>query len=194
MARQVVVVKSSKKCDSGATVDITNNDLFDTSENVDQLSGEHLDFYLDMKGAHISRLSEQIDIAYVEEIAHANETEGANRREAEDIEDYTNLPEFQEVLRKTPIRSERKRLVADSPLEMETEKSTTTTTTVPQPSQPQEPTRIVKKVKEKFKDAIATVSYRTAVSVPKARVATQVVLEKICGHKYYLSVEEKGEG
>ena len=100
--------KSSKKCDSSATVEITNNDLFDISKNVDQLSSEHLDFNLDMKGARISRLSEQIDIAYVEEIAHANETEEANRREAEDIEDYTNPPEFQEVLRKTPIRSERK--------------------------------------------------------------------------------------
>ena len=80
---------------------MTNNDLFDISKNVDQLSGEHLDFYLDMKGARISRLSEQIDIAYVEEIAHVQETEEANRREVEDIEDFINPPEFQEVISKT---------------------------------------------------------------------------------------------
>ena len=34
----------------------------------------------------------------------------------------------------------------------------------------------------KVKDTIATVSYRTRISVPKARVASQTVCEKLYGH------------
>jgi hypothetical protein len=37
-----------------------------------------------------------------------------------------------------------------------------------------------------IKDTIATVSYRAIISVPKARLATQTVCEKLYGHKYHL--------
>ena len=53
--------------------------------------------------------------------------------------------------------------------------------------------RKVRNVDERFNDAIATVSYRTAVSVSKARVAVQTVCDKLYNHRYYISVEEKEE-
>ena len=39
---------------------------------------------------------------------------------------------------------------------------------------------------EEIKNAICTVSYRSGVSVPKARIAVQAVCEKLYNHKYYL--------
>ena len=53
--------------------------------------------------------------------------------------------------------------------------------------------RKVRKNDDKMKDAIVTVSYKAAVSVPKARIATQVVCKVFYGHAYLLeppSVEE----
>ena len=44
-----------------------------------------------------------------------------------------------------------------------------------------------------MKDAIATVSYRCAVSIPKARIAFQTVCDKMYGHRYYLTSEEQEE-
>ena len=43
----------------------------------------------------------------------------------------------------------------------------------------------------KVKDTIATVSYRAGISVPKSRVATQIVCEKMYGHCYTLEKEPK---
>ena len=44
-----------------------------------------------------------------------------------------------------------------------------------------------KKTSEKVRNAIATVSYRWAISVPKARVVLQAVCEIPYGHKYLLN-------
>ena len=46
--------------------------------------------------------------------------------------------------------------------------------------------RKIKKSTEEIKDAIATVSSRAGVSVPKARVAVKAVSEKLYGHVYLL--------
>ena len=51
--------------------------------------------------------------------------------------------------------------------------------------------RNTRNVKENVKNAIATVSYRCAVSIPKARIALQTVCDKMYGHKYYLTPEEQ---
>ena len=199
--------RPTKSNKSSNTCKLTNDTLFDISQDMETLSGEHLEFYLDMKGPRMTRLSEQIDIEYVEDLTNTIEKERANQQEAAAVEAFINPPEFQEVIQKTPVRSQRKRANTDSPMELEpttsremaTDNRLLTPTGVLKsnmvsPTSTQlykEPTRDIKKIKEKFKDAIATVSYRTAVSIPKARVATQVVLEKICNHKYYLSVNER---
>ena len=41
--------------------------------------------------------------------------------------------------------------------------------------------RNVKNLTEESKDAIATASYRAAISVPKVRVAVKAAVEKLCG-------------
>ena len=42
-----------------------------------------------------------------------------------------------------------------------------------------------------IKDVIATVSYRVAISIPKARVAVQATCETFYNHQYYLSPNEQ---
>ena len=51
--------------------------------------------------------------------------------------------------------------------------------------------RNTQNVKENVKNATATVNYRCAVSIPKARLASQTVCDKMYGHKYYLTPEEQ---
>ena len=166
---------------------LTNNDLLDIS-NAKELTGDELAFYEDQKKSRVTRLREEIDVEYAEEI-HLHEVEEEKRREADNIEDFVNPAESQEVLSKTPVRSQRKRL-ADSTPEAEHAEKLTDIVTPETPHIPSQP-RIRKVRNVEFKDAIATVSYRTAVSVSKARVAVQAVCDKIYNHNYYLSVEEK---
>ena len=47
--------------------------------------------------------------------------------------------------------------------------------------------RKARHMKENVKDAIATVSYRCAASIPKGHIAFQTVCDKMYGHRYYLS-------
>lgn len=42
-----------------------------------------------------------------------------------------------------------------------------------------------------MKDAIATVSYRGAVSIPKATIAVQTTCEKVYNHSYYVTTNEQ---
>ena len=42
-----------------------------------------------------------------------------------------------------------------------------------------------------IKDAIATVSYKAAISIGKVRLAVQATCDKFYGHRYYLSTEEQ---
>ena len=175
--------KKQKGSTSNSVVMI-NNDLLDISKNAEKLTGDELSFCEVQKGSRIMRLSEQIDIKYAEEMVHPHEQEEAKRQEVEDIEDFINPPEFREVVSKSPVRSERKRLAVSTP--EGTEALPDTTPETPRIlSQPQ--VRKVRNVDERFKDAIATVSYRTAVSVSKARVAVQTVGDKLYNHKYYIS-------
>ena len=44
-----------------------------------------------------------------------------------------------------------------------------------------------KKTSEEVRNAIATVNYRSAVSVPKARVVFQAICKILYGHKYLLN-------
>ena len=46
-------------------------------------------------------------------------------------------------------------------------------------------------VADNVKDAIATISYRHAVSVPKGRIAYQTACEKGYAHHYYLTTDER---
>ena len=46
-------------------------------------------------------------------------------------------------------------------------------------------------VNKNVKNTTATVSYRCAVSIPKACIALQTVCDKMYGHKYYLTPEEQ---
>ena len=51
--------------------------------------------------------------------------------------------------------------------------------------------RSTRNVDVTVKDAICTASVRSAISIPKARVAFQAIMEKRFGHRYYLSAAEQ---
>ena len=51
--------------------------------------------------------------------------------------------------------------------------------------------RDVKLYKPEVLDAIATISYRACISVPKAREAFQACCEKFYNHQYYLTKEQQ---
>ena len=154
----------------------TNDNLLDISKDAENLKGAEERFYKDQNGERVFRLSEEVDEEHEAERSTAMELE-------EHEEQYGNPEEFQEV--QTPISSRAERSLHSPEL-------------TPLPATPSLTAQLqVRKggrnVNEEYKDAVATVSYRTAMSIPRARIAVQAVIEKVCGKKLYLSVEEKNK-
>ena len=173
----------------------SNNDLLDIGKSLEKLTGTEKAFYDDQKTTRIARLSEQVDEEYETERENARKQIEEEVISQNNLENFINPVEFKEVVTPTPTeRSLSRRLkYSNSP------KPGATTSPLSIPSQgisplpsPQPSVRKnIKNANERFKDAIATVSYRTALSVPKSRVAVQAVCEKLYSHRYYLSLEEK---
>ena len=148
-------------------------------------------FYNDQKGERIFRLSEEIDQEFANELNNDVMRQEAKIRELLTLEEFINPVEYQEVTPSHPEHRRRLDFSSCEPTKYTDDSAIEISPRTPENDTSPKPVRNVRNVDVKFKDAIATVSYRTALSVPKARVALQAVCEKLYGHKYYLSVEEK---
>lgn len=171
----------------------TNNDLFNIGIEVDKLKGAEKLFYDDQTSVRKFRLSEEIDLEYEEEKARAF-NESMEDMELEQMErSYADPDEYREILSPTSAEKRSERYLRrrhEKPLfdnkETQTPSFEEDIQLFPRPS-----IRKTRNSSPRIKDAIATVSYRTALSVPMARVAFQAVCEKAYGHRYYLTPEEQ---
>ena len=151
----------------------TNNDLFDIGKEMDKLEGDEKAYYYDQCSSRIFRLSEQVDNEYEQEVQMNVMREEEETSFCEEEESFSNPPEFQEII---PCGKSRK---VEGKKVVMIDKNVQTETKVlnyfPE-------IRNGRNTLPKVKDTIATVSYRTGISVPKARVVTQTVCEKLYGH------------
>ena len=149
-----------------------NSSLFDIGKNMDQLTGDEAIFYQDQCGARRYLLSQEVDEVREEEKAAARAEETRQEEQLQDEMEYIN-----EDLEHTPVSSKRRRQI-DSPITIEQECQANINVTP-----------LIRKVRNtthEIRDTIATVSYKAAISVEKARTATQVVCDKLYGHKFDL--------
>ena len=183
----------------GITTGSTHNDLLDILRNDEQLTGNEKVFYEDQKGARLCHLSEEVDTEYeVERLKSIQQIESEAVAESETMQ-FINPVEYIEVISTPPPRSGRKRQAEECTSdEMQTPPPALPLCSPPSSSgiyksTPRRDVRKGRNVDIAFKDTIATVSYRTALSVQKARVAVQAVCEKLYGHQYYLSIDEQNK-
>ena len=175
--------KRGRPVNASTTVAI-NNDLLDIIRHQEELTGDELIFYKDQRSDRICRLSEHIDTEY--------ETDKENQELAEIAENsFVDPEEYKEVISPTPSRSERYALKQNSPhiqpvelFKAPVKEATKSIVTRPE-------IRKKRNCTDSVRNTIATISYRTAVSVPKARVAFQTVCQKFYGHRYYLTTDEQ---
>jgi len=172
---------------------------------MDNLEDEELAFYKDQQGSRSFRLSEQVDDEYEKARSERREKEQADklqqekerterREQEEEIEqsntDYADPSEFHEVTSPTiPKRRGSRVKICEGetpPAKIMTPSQLDLVDASPQPV-----VRLGRNVDDRFKDAIATVSHRSALSVAKSRIAVQAVCEKIYQHRFFLSREEK---
>ena len=117
-------------------------------------------------------VNEQIDKEYEEHVQTTltNEAEEESLVEAE--QSFSNPPEFNESISIKDRKVHGKKTVMMDQVQVDIN--------------PCPEIRKGRHTLPKVKDTIATASYRAGISVPKARVATQTVCEKLYGHIYCL--------
>ena len=146
---------------------------------MDLLTGNEMSFYIDQKGPRIGRLSTEIDLEYeasLEEQAHAErEIEKKLDLEMEFINENND-----EVVPQQHTPRCKKKLTYKSDKSIQVNIGDPTT-----------PTRTFKKCDTKFKSAIALTSSRAAISIEKARVATQTVCKELYDDNYLLEATNK---
>ena len=170
---------------------LTNNHLLDFITSKEKLTGDEKIFYEDQLGPRNSKLSQVVDEEYEAERKAAREGKEKEMLEEREREDFMDPEEFRETLTTPPPTKRPRRIL---PLNVEVDSSPFSPpdkpiTPLPELTSPA--VRSTRNVDVKYKDAIATVSYRTALSIEKSRVAVQAVCEKIYGHQYYLSLGDK---
>lgn len=153
---------------------VTNNDLLDIGKEMQQLTGNEKAYYIDQCSRRIFRLSEEVDEEHEEEKILNSTLEEQEISFQEQEESFSNPPEFVENITPNP-----KRFAPDSKVVMVDKDIQVNINVCPE-------IRKGRNTTASIKDTIATVSYRAIISVPKARLATQTVCEKLYGHKYYL--------
>ena len=173
---------------------------------MDDLEADEKAFYKDQQGNRKFRLSEHVDEEYEkarsERRAKAQakkmqeEKESKERQEQEEEReqlnaDYADPSEFREIISPTIPRGSRIKVREEQTTPVSKRALTPSALDLAGASPPQPIVRVGRNVDERYKDAIATVSYRSALSLAKSRVAVQAVCEKIYHHRYFLSVEEK---
>ena len=169
---------------------------------MDKITGREKVFYIDQCKERECRLSEEIDMEYEQQLIGEAEAEEA-------LNSFIDPPEYQEMLTPTQKRKPSNINLASPTSSTPNHERTNTNTHSPvqtfssntqfqhcnkfnknaTPTRPE--IRSTRNFYTPIKDAIATVSYRAAVSIPKARVAVQATCEKLYKHKYYLSAEEQ---
>ena len=173
---------------------LTHNDLLDISSEAEKLTGDELTFYNDQRTTRLCRLSEEIDMEYESIAEQARQSRELDLCNEAAISEYENPVEFQEIICKTPrsTRNQSKKINFETPpSNTEKDDNDNKQDNFSLTPSPRDSVRTVRNVKVAFKDTIATVSYRTTLSVQKARVAVQTVCEKLYSHKYYLSADEQ---
>ena len=160
--------------------------LLDIGFNTENLTGAERIFYEDQNGDRKFRLSSEIDEDYVKEKEKEYQDKLAQQEEDALNDTFSNPCDLAENIPSSsaPERAERylKRCLKDSiSTQIEDERTEDTRREL----------RNIRNFVYAVKDAIATIGYRCAISVEKARVAFQIVCMIWYGHMYYLSPEEQ---
>ena len=153
----------------------TNNDLLDMGKDTHLLKGNEKEFYKEQYSTRLSRLSEEIDSEFEEACARSRDLDEERRQLEESEIACSNAPEYEEVIGKSVRKSSSVRVDEKS---VQTEDEFIN-------FRPE--IRTGRNTLHHVKDTIASVSYRAAISVAKARVATQTVCQRFYGHIYHLS-------
>ena len=147
---------------------ITNNDLLDIEKEMHKLEKNEEIFYTDQSSIRKFRISEEID----EELELSRETDEKEQEEESFIFDNSLDEVTNTSVRVSP---DDKKITLDRGVQA----------FIPQSVTPE--AKKCKKTSEKVQNAFATVSYRSVISVPKARVAFQAVCGILYGHKFLLN-------
>ena len=186
---QVPIKKNAKKKSL-----ITFNDLFDIGKNMDCLEGDHKIFYENVTQKEFGRLSNEVDEEYVIEQGEERRMENEEAAANAEFQNFVFDPIFDEPY--VPSTSSERRSWSPCPRPILVHKQTQTNFSL---AAHQPDIRNVRNLTDECKDAIATVSYRAAVSIPKARIAVKATVEKLCGWVYHLdpppleTIWEEGE-
>ena len=168
--------------------------LLDIGQDTSSLTGVEKIFYIDQCGPQKHSLSEEIDSEFEEERA-AILTEQANKSVIEEENlSFSDPIEYQEESSLNCSREERhlKRSLLLERNARLVEKATQTPGIHDLDGIFIRPEiRTVRNFHVSVKDAICTASVRSAISIPKARIAYQAIMEKRYGHRYYLSAAEQ---
>ena len=139
-------------------------------------------------------LSEEVDEEFEEEKAEHDAEIAAQTQEDQSNESFSNPPELREVLTSPDGLSRNERYLSRTKNRATTFDQFTQTPGVLDNLDGvfiRPDIRAIRNVDPTVKDAIATASVKCAISIPKARVAYQAIMEKRFGHRYYISAEEQ---
>ena len=182
--------KNAKKAGSSTTFD----DLFDIGKKMEDLEGDHKLFYEQVQRKEFCRLSNEVDTEYVQEQDQQMQIEQETIEAEAEFQNFVFDPVFDETY--VPCTSSMRSASPRRPHAVLVHKQTQTEFSI---AAHQPDIRNVRNLTEESKDAIATVSYRAAISIPKARVAVKATVEKLCGWVYHLdpppleTIWEEGE-
>ena len=171
--------------------------LLDIGMDTSKLAGAERVFYHDQNGERKFRVSTEIDQDYVREQERKIELALASKHEDSINDNFANPDEFHEIVSPstsastisasvTPARSERylKRSLRETASNEAIEQHQVNHNT-------RRELRSTRNFVQDAKDAIATISYRCAISVENTRTAFQVVCQLWYGHRYYLTPDEQ---
>ena len=170
--------------------------LLDIGRNMQSLdSEENRIFYKDQSSARQHCISGEIDFEYEEEKGRKIAQQIAAFHENSMNEEHAFTTEFNEHVSPCQEVNRGERCIRRSNLTAKEfcDKEVQTPSFVKEDLMlfPRPDLRRQRNVHESVKDTVATVSYRCAISIPKARIAFQTVAYKGYGHRYYLTPDEQ---
>ena len=180
-----------RKIEERSGIDDKRDALLNIGVDMNCLSGKELSFYEDQCGPRLQYLSEEVDVEFEEERASAAADLSMQIEEEEMNESFANPIELLEVTTPTASRDERYFSRKSKPITEDKSIQTSEFQPTLDGGFPRPEIRNIRNFYQSVKDAITTVSIRCAISIPKARMAYQAVMEKRYGHRYYLSSDEQ---
>ena len=160
-----------------------NSQLLDIGKDCEQLTGDERIFYLDQCSERKHLISQSVDEEYETDKRTRRDQELSREEHIASELSFIEAGASPEVIQITPTSSRRelpacgKSLLEVYPVDKACQADLNVAPEI----------RLVKKTTTNVKNAVATVSSQAGISVPKARVATQVVCKKLYGHDYSLS-------